>query len=234
MLFRSVSQSRYSAYSRVASCSHDGLYRASTRLHWITNRYCTSNMRKEWDSIEPHTLNSGGSTPPSATIRSREHLREILSALLLCNCDRYGYSWNLGVTKETLMSTDLTIFSNPMFGNVSVKDEDGNIWFVGKEIATVLGYSNTRDALSRHVDVEDKVVVNHDTPSGVQKMTMINESGMYSLVIKSKLDKAKKFKRWVTSEVLPSIRKTGGYNGDQPEVLKRVIHIEERLAALVS
>ena len=123
------------------------------------------------------------------------------------------------------MSTDLTIFSNPMFGNVSVKDEDGNIWFVGKEIATVLGYSNTRDALSRHVDVEDKVVVNHDTPSGVQKMTMINESGMYSLVIKSKLDKAKKFKRWVTSEVLPSIRKTGGYNGYQPEVLKRVINL---------
>ena len=129
------------------------------------------------------------------------------------------------------MSTDLTIFSNPMFGNVSVKDEDGNIWFVGKEIATVLGYSNTRDALSRHVDTEDKVVVNHDTPSGVQKMTMINESGMYSLVIKSKLDKAKKFKRWVTSEVLPSIRKTGGYNGDQPEVLKRVIHLEEQLSA---
>ena len=62
-------------------------------------------------------------------------------------------------------------------------------------------------------------------------MTMINESGMYSLVIKSKLDKAKKFKRWVTSEVLPSIRKTGGYNGDQPEVLKRVIHLEEQLSA---
>ena len=129
------------------------------------------------------------------------------------------------------MSTDLTIFSNPMFGNVSVKDEDGNIWFVGKEIATVLGYSNTRDALSRHVDTEDKVVVNHDTPSGVQKMTMINESGMYSLVIKSKLDKAKKFKRWVTSEVLPSIRKTGGYNGNQPEVLKRIIRLEEQLSA---
>lgn len=129
------------------------------------------------------------------------------------------------------MSTDLTIFSNPMFGNVSVKDEDGNIWFVGKEIATVLGYSNTRDALSRHVDVEDKAVVNHDTPSGVQKMTMINESGMYSLVIKSKLDRAKKFKRWVTSEVLPSIRKTGGYNGDQPEVLKRIIRLEEQLSA---
>ena len=74
-----------------------------------------------------------------------------------------------------------------------------------------LGYSNTRDALSRHVDVEDKGVVNHDTPSGIQKMTIINESGLYSLILSSKLESAKRFKRWVTSEVLPCIRKHGGY-----------------------
>lgn len=73
-----------------------------------------------------------------------------------------------------------------------------------------LGYSNTRDALSRHVDVEDKGVVNHDTPSGTQKMTIINESGLYSLILSSKLESAKRFKHWVTSEVLPCIRKTGG------------------------
>lgn len=73
-----------------------------------------------------------------------------------------------------------------------------------------LGYSNTRDALSRHVDVEDKGVVNHDTPSGIQKMTIINESGLYSLILSSKLESAKRFKHWVTSEVLPCIRKTGG------------------------
>lgn len=82
---------------------------------------------------------------------------------------------------------------------------------MGKDVAMALGYSNTRDALSRHVDVEDKGVVNHDTPSGIQKMTIINESGLYSLILSSKLESAKRFKRWVTSEVLPCIRKTGGY-----------------------
>lgn len=79
---------------------------------------------------------------------------------------------------------------------------------MGKDVAMALGYSNTRDALSRHVDVEDKGVVNHDTPSGIQKMTIINESGLYSLILSSKLESAKRFKRWVTSEVLPCIRKT--------------------------
>ena len=78
---------------------------------------------------------------------------------------------------------------------------------MGKDVAMALGYSNTRDALSRHVDVEDKGVVNHDTPSGIQKMTIINESGLYSLILSSKLESAKRFKRWVTSEVLPCIRK---------------------------
>lgn len=78
-------------------------------------------------------------------------------------------------------------------------------------MAVALGYSNTRDALSRHVDVEDKGVVNHDTPSGTQKMTIINESGLYSLILSSKLEKAKAFKHWVTSEVLPALRKHGGY-----------------------
>lgn len=82
---------------------------------------------------------------------------------------------------------------------------------MGKDVAMALGYSNTRDALSRHVDVEDKGVVNHDTPSGIQKMTIINESGLYSLILSSKLESAKRFKRWVTSEVLPCIRKHGGY-----------------------
>ena len=82
---------------------------------------------------------------------------------------------------------------------------------MGKDVAMALGYSNTRDALSRHVDVEDKGVVNHDTPSGILKMTIINESGLYSLILSSKLESAKRFKRWVTSEVLPCIRKHGGY-----------------------
>lgn len=85
-------------------------------------------------------------------------------------------------------------------------------WFIGKEVADILGYSNTRDALNRHVDLEDKSsVVNHDGTSGNPLQTIINESGLYSLILKSKLPNAKKFKRWVTKEVLPSIRKNGGY-----------------------
>ena len=78
-------------------------------------------------------------------------------------------------------------------------------WFVGKDVAEVLGYSDTADAIKKHVDVEDKGVGEIPTPGGKQKMIIINESGVYSLVFGSKLPDAKKFKRWVTSEVLPSI-----------------------------
>ena len=107
------------------------------------------------------------------------------------------------------------LFNNLEFGDLRCIEKDGEPWFVGKDAAAALGYSNTRDALSRHVDVEDKVVENHDTPSGIQKMTIINESGLYSLIFGSKLEKAKRFKHWVTSEVLPALRKTGSYTISQ-------------------
>ncbi|PQC73331.1 phage antirepressor [Enterococcus faecium] len=84
-------------------------------------------------------------------------------------------------------------------------------YFVGKDVASVLGYSNTKDALSRHVDLEDKMGSRITTSGQSREMTIINESGLYSLILKSKLPSAKKFKRWVTSEVLPAIRKHGGY-----------------------
>lgn len=90
-------------------------------------------------------------------------------------------------------------------------DEKGEVFFVGKDVAEVLGYSNPRKALLDHVDNEDKGVTKRDTLGGTQKMTIINESGLYSLVLSSKLPSAKAFKRWVTSEVLPQIRRTGGY-----------------------
>lgn len=106
---------------------------------------------------------------------------------------------------------DLQIFSNSEFGNIRTVTIDGEPWFVGKDIAEALGYSNSRDALAKRVDTEDKGVANCDTPSGIQNMTIINESGLYSLILSSKLPNAKKFKRWVTSEVLPAIRKTGHY-----------------------
>ena len=82
---------------------------------------------------------------------------------------------------------------------------------MGKDVAKALGYSNVRDALSKHVDSEDKGVAKCDTLGGAQKFTLINESGLYSLILSSKLEQATEFKRWVTSEVLPQIRMTGGY-----------------------
>lgn len=106
---------------------------------------------------------------------------------------------------------EIAVFNNELFGDVHIMGTNESPWFIGKEIAEKLGYKNTRDAMSRHVDTDDKVVVKLDTPSGAQNTTIINESGMYSLVLQSKLPDAKKFKRWVTNEVLPSIRKTGSY-----------------------
>lgn len=111
--------------------------------------------------------------------------------------------------------SDIKIFENNKFGEVRVKEKDGQVWFVGKDIADVLEYSNSRRAINTHVDEEDKGVSKCDTPGGKQEMTIINESGMYSLVLSSKMPKAKEFKRWVTSEVLPSIRKHGIYATDQ-------------------
>ena len=111
---------------------------------------------------------------------------------------------------------ELQIFNNSEFGQVRVTiSSDGNPYFVGKDIATILGYSNTKDALATHVDAEDKVILQRSENTTLEipnrGLTIINESGLYSLVLSSKLPTAKKFKRWVTSEVLPAIRKTGGY-----------------------
>lgn len=107
---------------------------------------------------------------------------------------------------------DLAIFENPEFGHIRGLKIEGEPWFVGKDVAAALGYSDTAQAIRKHIDDEDKGVVESTTPGGKQNITIINESGLYSLVLKSKLPGAKKFKRWVTSEVLPSIRKTGAYS----------------------
>lgn len=106
---------------------------------------------------------------------------------------------------------DLMIFKNPEFGEIRTVELAGEPWLVGKDVAEALGYSNPRDALDRHVDNEDKAAVGINDGSQSKNMTIINESGLYSLVLSSKLPGAKKFKRWVTSEVLPSIRKHGAY-----------------------
>ena len=144
--------------------------------------------------------------------------------------------------------TELKIFN---FEDNEVRTQviNGEPWFVGKDVTGVLGYSNSRDAISRHVFEEDKGVAFHDTPGGNQSLVIVNESGLYALVFGSKLDAAVKFKRWVTKEVLPAIRKTGAYQipKDPMDALRlmfqatehtqekvnqvdaRVIHLEENV-----
>lgn len=126
--------------------------------------------------------------------------------------------------------SNIQIFNNPEFGEIRTIDRDGEPWFVGKDVAAALGYSNQRDALSRHVDGEDKGVVKHDTLGGAQDLAVINESGLYSLVLSSKLPTAKKFKRWVTNEVIPSIRKHGAYM--TPDKLEEVLLSPDTLIQL--
>ena len=106
---------------------------------------------------------------------------------------------------------ELQIFENEEFGKVRTVVIDNEPWMVGKDVADALGYANSRDAISKHVDDEDKGVAKCDTLGGKQDLQIINESGMYDLVFGSKLPTAKKFKHWVTSEVLPTLRKTGIY-----------------------
>ena len=110
---------------------------------------------------------------------------------------------------------NLKIFENEQFGEIkTIIDENGEPWFVGKDIAEILEYASPANAIKKHIEDEDKGVTELMTPGGKQKMTIINESGLYSLIFSSKMDKAREFKRWVTSEVLPSIRKHGAYMTD--------------------
>ena len=106
---------------------------------------------------------------------------------------------------------ELKVFNNPEFGKVRTVEINGEPWLVGKDVTAALGYQNPQRAIRDHVDEEDKGVTEMVTPGGKQSVPIINESGLYSLVLSSKLPGAKKFRRWVTSEVLPSIRKTGHY-----------------------
>lgn len=112
---------------------------------------------------------------------------------------------------------NMQIFKNEQFGEVRVVEQNGEPWFVGKDVAEILGYSDTNKAVAMHVDNEDKKLNDKSSLSfGQRGAHLINESGLYSLILSSKLPQAKQFKRWVTSEVLPSIRKHGGYiNGQE-------------------
>ena len=130
---------------------------------------------------------------------------------------------------------ELQVFKNQEFGSVRSLVINNEPWFVGKDVAESLGYTATEKAIRTHIDGDDKGVTEMDTPGGKQKVVIINESGLYSLVLSSKLPSAKKFKRWVTSEVLPALRKTGQYQvkelSGQELMAKALIEAQSVLAA---
>lgn len=134
------------------------------------------------------------------------------------------------------MNNELKIFENPEFGKLRTVEIDGIVWFVGKDVADALGYSDAFGALKKHVDEEDKLVCQIDSAGQKRDATVINESGLYSLVLSSKLPSARKFKRWVTADVLPAIRKTGGYAipQDYPSALRALADAEEKRLALAA
>ena len=125
----------------------------------------------------------------------------------------------------------LTVFMNPEFGSVRTVELDGEPWLVGKDVAEALGYTNPQKAIRDHVDEEDRTVNESFTVNGTP-ITLINESGLYSLVLSSKLPGAKKFRRWVTGEVLPSIRRHGAYM--TPDTLRQAMADPELLYRLVT
>jgi prophage antirepressor-like protein len=127
------------------------------------------------------------------------------------------------------MEKHIQVFNNTEFGEIRTMEINGEPWFVGKDIAAALGYKESAKAIREHIDDEDKGVSVLDTPGGKQKTVIINESGLYTLILGSKLEGAKRFKRWVTSEILPSIRKTGAYATDSAaaEYKARELRIKE-------
>lgn len=134
--------------------------------------------------------------------------------------------------KEIDYMNDLKIFENKEFGKIRTVIENGETWFIGKEVADILEYANTAKAIRDHVDEEDKLTERIVLSGQNREVIFINESGLYSLILSSKLPNAKKFKKWVTSEVLPSIRKNGGYIAGQEtmsddELMARALQVAQ-------
>lgn len=127
----------------------------------------------------------------------------------------------------------LKIFENEEFGQIRTVMRDGEVWFIARDVAEALGYANASDAISKHVDREDKGIAKCDTLGGTQELTVLNESGLYSLILSSKLGSAKRFKRWVTSEVLPAIRKTGSYEMSRlSKEMRAILNCDERIVII--
>ena len=138
-------------------------------------------------------------------------------------------------TTTTTAAPEVTVFKNlvhPEFGELRTVEIDGEPWFVGKDVAAALGYAKERNALDKHVDKDDALKRGvTDSMGRTQQMTIINESGLYSLILSSKLPSAKEFKHWVTSEVLPSIRKNGAYIRNQENMTPAEIVARGLIAA---
>lgn len=140
---------------------------------------------------------------------------------------------------EVTPTTAIAIYQNSEFGQIRTMTINGEPWFVGKDVAEILGYANQNRDIIRHVDEEDRMMVNHESQLNTETVSslgqrggwIINESGLYSLILSSKLPTAKQFKRWVTSEVLPAIRKTGGYGVANDRVLAEIAALRAELEA---
>ncbi len=135
-----------------------------------------------------------------------------------------------------MINKEIQIFENKNFGKLTVIEKDGEFFFIGNEIAELLGYSNYRKAVMVHVEEEDKLRSQIGYAGQMREVTLINESGLYSLILSSKLPQAKEFKRWVTTEVLPSIRRNGGYlknqeNMSNDEILANAVLLANSLIA---
>lgn len=135
-----------------------------------------------------------------------------------------------------MKKTYIQIFKSEEFGSIrTLTDKDGEPWFAGKDVASALGYSNSSDAILKHVAAEDRLESRIAISGQRRKVVFINESGLYSLILSSKLESAKRFKRWVTSEVLPQIRKTGGYiptkdmHTGEPLTESEIVHNAEQI-----
>lgn len=128
-------------------------------------------------------------------------------------------------------NNSLTVFQHEEFGEIHVVEIDNKPWFVGKDVAAALGYSNTKNAVPKHVDDEDKLRTQIEYAGQKRDVTVINESGLYSLILSSKLESAKKFKHWVTNEVLPSIREHGAYL--TPDTMAKVMQDPDFIIQLV-
>lgn len=128
---------------------------------------------------------------------------------------------------------ELNIFENEEFGSIRTVTRDGEVWFVGKDVAEKLGYKNTADAIGTHVDNDDKLSSQIAMAGQMRNVVLINESGMYALIFGSKLESAQRFKRWVTSEVLPAIRKTGSYDMSRlSKEMRAILNCDERIVII--